>query len=143
MSQEKKSLAAIVSTAIEARNNCYFSGNATWLERWQAVVDNAAFELPRGSGFDSYPEFDLERTKANKIVITGSYHAMDEYGSYDGWRDYTVFVYPEFSGIRVTVKGGGEHAGYIGDCFHDALSAAFDPDSFRDDIKADNEESAS
>ena len=142
MSQQKKSLAAIVSTAIVARNNCYLSGNATWLERWQAVVDNAAFELPRGGGFDSYPKFDLKRTKENKLVITGSYHAMDEYGYYDGWRDYTVFVYPEFNGIRVTVTGGGEHWDYIGDCFHDALSAVFDPDSFRDDTKADSEELA-
>ena len=143
MSQQKKSLAAIVSAAIVARDNCYLSGNAEWLTRWQAVVDNAAFELPRGSGFDSYPEFDFERAKADKIVITGSYHGMDEFGGYNGWSDYTVFVYPEFNGIRVTVKGGGVHASYIGDCFHDALSAVFDPDSFRDDTKADGEESAS
>ena len=61
--------------------------------------------LPHGSGFDMGCKIDLERSKQDKIVITTSYHHMDQNGYYAGWTDHTITVRPSFSGIRIAIGG--------------------------------------
>jgi len=43
--------------------------------------------LPHGSGIDT--DWYLER-QDDIILASNSYHAMDEYGGYDSWWDFTV-----------------------------------------------------
>lgn len=50
--------------------------------------------LPHGSGFDVNPSIDWDATEPNKIVINGSFHAMDEWGGYLTWIDYTIILEP-------------------------------------------------
>lgn len=133
---DQRTLAAIISTALTAKANCDKSGNTEWAEIWQGVIESAVYELPRGSGFDSYPAIDYDATTVNKLVFVGSYHSMDEHGGYNGWRDYTVYCRPAFEGFVITVRGGGEHNDYIGEAFHEALSTSHDRNAFRSDLKA-------
>ena len=126
----ERTLASVLSAAITARWNCHNSDNGEWQDRWDDVIANAMNELPRGGGFDSYPILDEARTipdtdkpTVRQLVFSGSYHGMDEHGGYNGWNDYTVFCRPDWTGVSVTVRGGGKHNEYIGDRFHEALNA--------------------
>ena len=67
-----------------------------------------AFEtryLPNGSGFDVTPQ--IVSASRGKVVIHGSYHAMNEAGYYDGRIDFTVIARPSRHGIAVAVKARG------------------------------------
>ena len=52
--------------------------------------------LPSGSGFDSGTTIDVGLSTPEKLVFQTSFHAMDEYGSYDGWTDHMVTAQPSF-----------------------------------------------
>lgn len=122
-----KTLAQTLAAAIQAWKNTQTSDrlNPVWESVWDDVIDSVTQELPQGSGFDSYPVVDRERSTGDKLVINGSYHSMDEHGGYNGWCDYTVFVRPAFDGIIVTVTGGGKYHEDIGDRFYDAFSQTY------------------
>lgn len=132
--ETQRTLTQIIAAANTAYVNCCNSGNKRWEDIWDEVIDAAEYELPRGSGFDHYPTLDREDSDDKRLVFTGSYHAMDEHGGYNGWRDYTIYAWPAFDGIRITVRGGGEHAEYIRDCFAEALQTKHGWNDFRADL---------
>lgn len=82
--------------------------------------------LPSGSGFDSGTEVDLDRSTGEKLVVSTSFHHMDEHGGYDGWTEHTVTVRPSLQhGFLLTI-GGRDRNGikdYIGEVFNDCLDA--------------------
>lgn len=126
-----KTLAEHLYIAAQARNNCFTSGNTDWLDIWDQTLDSAEEALPHGSGFDSYPKVDLEKVSARHLVIRGSYHAMDQHGGYDGWRDYTIHVWSEFDGPAINCIGGGEHKDYIEVTFCEALTRTYPDHHFK------------
>ena len=64
--------------------------------------------LPSGSGFDAGCKISLEDSSHDKIVITSSYHKLNEYGYYDGWIDLIVTVTPSLIfNFVLTIDGEG------------------------------------
>jgi len=64
---------------------------AKHVERLEALID----ALPHGSGFDvrATPGPLGDANARSEYLIQGSYHKMDEAGSYDGWHDFTIRVF--------------------------------------------------
>ena len=96
-----------LASAVQARLNCIASSDSEWEgkheERIEALVKN---HLPSGSGIDSGTAIDLDKSTGEKLVLTLSYHHMDEMGGYDGWTEHTITVRPSLLfGIDLTISG--------------------------------------
>lgn len=76
---------------------------------------------------------DRDKTTGSKIVLTMSYHHMDEGGYYDGWTDHTITITPSFDGIDIAI--GGRNRNDIKDYLHEVYYYAL-----RDLIAWDDEE---
>ena len=62
--------------------------------------------LPHGSGFDIGCQIDMTKCNDQKLVITSSFHPMDEVGGYIAWIDFEVIVRASLVfGYKVDVKG--------------------------------------
>jgi hypothetical protein len=124
MNKERYLYSALAS-AVGARLRCKASGNTEWYGKWEDQIESLVAEhLPSGSGFDSGTKLDLEKSHADKLVFTTSYHHMDEAGGYDGWTEHVVVVTPSFQGFNIRVSGRNRND--IKYCidgeFHSALS---------------------
>lgn len=109
---------------IQARLNCIASDNKEWKQKHEEAIAEMAKLLPHGSGFDSGCEIDLDRSDGNKIVITTSFHHMDD-GSYDGWSDHDVVIRSDLQfgyTIRVTGMDRKNIKNYIHDVFSNLLT---------------------
>lgn len=84
-----------------------FGNNALRLQ--EAVLEDIEENfLPYGSGFDAGCKISLEDSSHNKIVITSSYHKLNEDGYYDGWIDLIVTVTPSLIfDFVLTIDGEG------------------------------------
>ena len=106
-----------------------------WDTKHRATIAQiVADHLPSGSGWDCGTTFDADG-RDDRLVLTGSYHHMDDAGGYDGWTEHTITVRPEFSGISVSVSGRNRNdiKGYLGDLFYQCLTThiGYDADSGR------------
>ena len=121
-------LIAHLSSAIQARANCAQSGNTEWLNRHSATIDAIAKELPSGSGIDNGTRVDLDRSTADKIVLTTSFHHMNDGGYYDGWTDHTITVTPTFTGIALRISGRDRNQikEYLYQTFDHALTTEYE-----------------
>ena len=80
--------------------------------------------LPSGSGFDDGTQIDLDRSTPEKIVLSTSFHHMNDGGYYDGWTEHVVTVRPSFVyGLDIHVSGRNRNGikEYITETFHFAL----------------------
>jgi hypothetical protein len=60
------------------------------VKRALLVVNNV-----HGSGFDGDWTMEIRQLKTKTLVVLhGSFHMMDEWGSYDGWADFEVRIDP-------------------------------------------------
>ena len=75
-------LAKQIATAIGARNNCIkANGNGHWMDTWTERLNRIARNvLPSGGGFDSGTRIDLDASTEEKIVLTTSFHHMNDGG---------------------------------------------------------------
>lgn len=121
---QPQTIAAAISGLVQAIANCKRSGNAEWLDKHSANLDQLERELPSGSGIDSGTQIDRDKTTADRIVLTFGYHFMDDSGSYGGWLDYTAIIQPTFTGLDVTIKGRNRNdiKDYLNDVYHHVLS---------------------
>ncbi|HEY5606263.1 MAG TPA: hypothetical protein VIL45_07070 [Thermoplasmata archaeon] len=115
---------------VQQRDNCIKSGNQLWLERCEeripAIVE--AF-LPSGSGFDSGTRLDLDRSTADKLVFSTSFHHMNDGGMYDGWTEHEVIVTPSLAGefnLRITGRNRNDIKDYMGELFDHSLRDLID-----------------
>jgi len=98
--------------------------NETKPEYKEQALDNIREleeRLPHGSGFDIGCKVDLEKSTAQKIVISTHFHHMDEHGYYDGWTEHTVTVTPCLvNGYKLKVSGVNKNniKDYIYDMFN-------------------------
>jgi hypothetical protein len=94
-----------IASAVQAWKNCKATNNS-WADNWDERLDwlesNA---LPSGSGFDSGTKIDCERTKGDVVVLTTSYHHMNDNGYYCGWTKHVITVRPTFDGISIKISG--------------------------------------
>ncbi len=83
--------------------------------------------LPKGSGFDKGTE--VQFCTAEKIILSTSFHHMDENGYYDGWSEHEIIVKASLLfgfTLRVTGRNKRGIKEYIADTFHYLLSQDFD-----------------
>lgn len=128
-------LYAEIARTLIARLNCIENKNGEWIGRHESTLRSIANRLlPSGSGFDSKPEIDLDKSTADRLVINGSFHTMDEYGGYSGWVDFQVIVMPSLAfGADIKVKGKmtADLREYIGEVYQACLTEIPDADHFR------------
>lgn len=119
-----------LASAAEQHRNCLKSGNTEWKVKTEARIDAIVKNhLPSGAGIDAGTKFDVEASSSDKLVFYTSFHHMDENGSYDGWTEHTIRVYPSLTQeIRLTVSGVNRKdiKDYLAEAFHFALTAEID-----------------
>ena len=114
---------------IEAISNCRKAGNIEWEKKHAEVIRKLALDyLPSGSGFDSGTTVSVEACTPDRLVLSASYHHMDDGGSYDGWTEHEIIVTASLAhafNIRVTGRDRNGIKDYIAEIFHSALSDEF------------------
>jgi hypothetical protein len=129
-------LYVMIATALDALRHCESDAanemQQAFAPHWRERLAAMRYELPRGSGFDSYPVIDTDEIRPERITITGSFHDMDDSGSYCGCTNYTVTVKPSLvHGFLLSVRGGNaDLREYIGERFANALRTPYEPDAF-------------
>ena len=96
-----------IADALSAVRHCIKSGNADWLHNHRERIKHlVSYYMPSGSGFDNGTRLDEDLSREDCLVFYTSFHHMDEFGSYDGWTEHTVRVYPCFArGVHLTITG--------------------------------------
>lgn len=92
-------------------------------ERLQIMQD----ELPSGSGIDGGTEIDLDESTDKKIVLTQSFHHMNDGGMYDGWTDHKMILTPAFDGYDLEITGRDRNGikEYFSDIYRHALNGEY------------------
>lgn len=113
--------------SIQARINCINSNNTEWKEKHEDVIMEFEKLLPSGSGLDSGCKFDLEKSNANKIVISTSFHHLNEGGYYDGWTNHNITLTPTFGGFDIKISGRDRNMikDYLCDTFSEYFTANY------------------
>lgn len=115
-----------LASALVARANCIKLGNTEWENNHSATIDQLARDfLPSGSGFDSGTKVNLDQSNGEtRIVLTTSYHHMNEGGMYDGWTDHTVTIRPcllhEFT-LTISGRDRNQFKDYAYEVFNSSL----------------------
>lgn len=124
-----RTLAQQIASLCVARRNCIKAGNTEWQSNHSETLERIARDyLPSGSGIDSGTTIDLDATDIDKIVLTTSYHHMNENGMYDGWTDHKITIRPSFLGLDINIGGRNRNdiKDYLHDVFSSCLSSEFD-----------------
>jgi hypothetical protein len=122
-----KTVASQISSRLVAIENCEKSNNQEWKLRHAEEIKKLVDSLPHGSGIDGKTELDFSRSTPEKLVLTGSYHSMNDGGYYDGWTDFTLTVTPSLAyGFNLKVSGAfprryAETREYLAEVFQEAL----------------------
>jgi hypothetical protein len=102
---KNRTLAAEIAQCVDAWKNCQKSGLTEWESKWDDRITVLERQLPSGSGIDCGTKIDRDRTTRERVVLTFSFHHMDENGYYDGWTEHTVVITPSFSGLDLRITG--------------------------------------
>ncbi len=132
MSDKKQPIYQAIAGRLSQIKNCKKSGNLEWEQKADEALRELIGFFRIGSGFDV--DATLERDKCNrtKIVITGSYHTMNEAGYYDGWVRFQVTATGDLVfGVDVKIKNLDkstkrqyrDHFDYIVEVYHDILTS--------------------
>ena len=80
--------------------------------------------LPSGNGIDNGVKVDIENSTPDKIILTFSFHHMDENGYYDRWNDYKVWIRPSLAwDFSIYIRGRNRNM--ILDYLYDLFNYAF------------------
>lgn len=135
---QRSTIVREIASAIVAMRNARESGNDTWTDRHADNAERLVREfLPSGSGIDCGTTLDLDASRPDRIVLSASYHHMDESGGYDGWTDHNVVVTPSLAfghNVRVTGRNRNYIKSYLAEVYDYALGRTIvrDVDADRD-----------
>ena len=122
---ENQKLYQSMASMLNARENCAKSGNSDWFDKWSDMLHKIeSNQLPSGSGIDSGTSIDLDKSTGEKIILSFSFHHMDESG-YDGWTEHTITVKPSLQfGFTLSISGPNRNdiKDYLADVFQSVLS---------------------
>ena len=110
---------------IGAYKNCLKSNNKEWQDKHMTEImriqDNC---LPHGSGIDNGCQIDVDKSTNDKVVISTSFHHMNENGFYEDWTDHVLTITPGFQGISMRISGRDRNdiKDYLYEVFESALS---------------------
>lgn len=120
-----RTLVSRIASTLAARENCRRTGNAEWEAKHSETLAAYAEILPSGSGWDNGTSID-ENSTPNRIILSGSFHHMNDGGMYDGWTDHTIIVTPDLAhgfNMRITGRNRNDIKDYLADMFHEAMTA--------------------
>lgn len=122
-----KKLYREMAVFIDARLNCQKSNNTEWFDKHTDYLENYLLQkLPHGSGLDYTWNYDYKKSHGQKIVLTMSYHAMDENGFYDRIIDFTLTITPSLTNdFNLSITGNFGKYQDIKDYLYDILNDAF------------------
>ena len=109
---QAKPLYQHIASLLIARQNCIANGNTEWESNHSSSLESLQDFLPSGSGFDSGTTIDIDTVEDSRgvpcIVLSTSYHHMNECGMYCGWSEHTVTIRPAFDGFDGERHPSGE-----------------------------------
>lgn len=120
-----------IAQTCDAYHRCVKENNTLWRDNYYETLKHfARNELPRGSGIDCGTKIDIDRSTGNRVVLTTSFHHMDENGYYDGWTEHTIYITPSFDGIDLRITGSNRNQikDYLYDCYYWCLQQIRQPD---------------
>ena len=124
MSGYERTVVQEIASTVGAYKRCLATGNE-YSDNHSATLGWIESQfLPSGAGIDNGTKIDRNETTESKVVLTFSFHHMDEYGGYDGWTDYKAIITPAFQGVDVRIVGSNRNE--IKDYLHDILDHALD-----------------
>jgi len=116
-----------IASALQARKNCLESNNKEWLDHLTNELRELTKDyLPSGSGIDFGCSIEIENEHPEKsFTIYTGFHHIDEYGGYSNWTDHTIRVYPDWTGIKMTISGRDQNGikNYLYDVFSECLES--------------------
>lgn len=119
-----------IASRIIAIQNCRKSGNTEWEYKHTQFLHYIEKNLlPSGSGIDSGTKIDIDRSQPNRLILSTSYHHMNDDGCYDGWTNHDIVVTASLAfGFDVTVRGPNRNAikDYLSELFHSDLQREID-----------------
>ena len=124
MERYKETVAQEIASTVDAWKRCIEAKN-DWSEKHAETIEWLQDRfLPSGFGIDSGTTVDADKTTLEKVVLSFSFHHMDENGMYDGWTEHTAIVTPSFYGldIRITGQNRNDIKDYFQDVFYHALT---------------------
>ena len=117
----KRAIYKELAILVQAFHNCFAGDYSEWSgiheERIQKLMSDTA---PRGSGLDNGTFIDVEKSTGNKLVLTTSYHHMNDNGMYDGWTDHSIIVTPSLTSdfdLRITGSNRNDIKEYLYEIF--------------------------
>jgi hypothetical protein len=131
-----------IAKALDAFNrsvNAQHIDGSIWQNKWDALIEHIESNvLPSGSGIDCGCKIDRDVSTSQKLVITFSYHHMDEHGGYCGWSDYRAVLRADLA-LDYVVDIYGREVSYglkdmLGEQFAFALSEEHDFSEFLKEV---------
>ncbi len=128
MNYPSKPLYQHIASALNALSNCIAGNNTAWQSKHEANLHTLAKDfLPSGSGIDCGTKIDIDTSlrQLGRIVLTLSYHHMNECGMYDGWTEHRVIISPSLQfGFDIKIGGRDRNSikEYLADVLHEALT---------------------
>jgi hypothetical protein len=95
-----------------------------WLAIHTTILEDIADKLlPSGSGFDNGTAIDLEQSKPERLVLSTSFHHMNENGFYTKWTQHEVIITPSLA-FDFEIKITGRNHNGIKDYMHEVFDHA-------------------
>ena len=116
-----RSTVELIATAANAQRNCATG----YLDYWRQVIEWVEKQLlPTGSGFDCGTRIEEDSCDLKKVVLSTSFHHMNDHGLYNGWSGHKVIVTPTFNDfdLKVTGRNLNNIKEDIGEIFANCLS---------------------
>lgn len=114
----------LIASTVQALHNCNKSNNIEWAQKHNDTLHKLEGKLPSGSGIDCGTKIDKSASNSKKIILTFSFHHMNDGGFYDGWTDHKVIITPSFNGfdIKITGRDRNQIKEYLYDVYSFALN---------------------
>lgn len=126
VSERTERLYRMIAGTVDARLNCKRAGNDAWFTKHEEQLRYIERNLlPSGSGFDNGTEINLDKSTGEHLVLTTSFHHMDEHGCYDGWTEHEVHVTASLLfriGTRITGRDRNGIKEYMHEVFNQTLN---------------------
>ena len=108
----KQKLYKHLARKMDAYIRCMETPDNDFTNKHKESIETLVYQyMPSGSGIDAGINFDFTNSTANKLVLTFSYHHMDESGYYDGWTEHKLIVTPSLAfGFDMKITGRDKNA---------------------------------
>jgi hypothetical protein len=119
-------MARVLALLVDQYLRCCETGNKEREDKSKARIEYLVSEyFPSGSGWDNGTKIQLEDCTADKIVLCGAFHHMNNDGYYVGWTEHTITVKASLAHVfdlRISGLDRNEIKDYLAEMFSDILS---------------------